>query len=307
MPNLSEPEWTIIDSVSNIMTSTNFATTPAVDPSNDITVNTKPAVAFTEEEKVAETPSITIKPTLVRQDTIDSNASDDTRIRRRRASHRVRDDFSPVRNDFPSSHDVPEILTSPALLERVCKYDGIADLPQGTRHRIYITTYPFTNKDVKKWSWLFALNIEEQYLYDMSRGRNDDDMSDDDMYNRRSRRYRNISPCYEPERDRTIIPCVYLSRALDLEVVPEDAKNVSYLIVTQSRLRPGESQLLIVESRKAVGISVFYEALRGNSTVFVGAVVERPDKNVKAKRFRRVESLEEAVQVKEEGFVGVVC
>jgi hypothetical protein len=89
--------------------------------------------------------------------------------------------------------------------------------------------------------------------------------------------------------------------------VPEDTPDVKFLVVTQNRHQPAGSKLQIVESRKAAGIVMYYEALRGDSTVFVGAVVGWNGERVRAKKFVRVEGLERAMEVKAEGNVGVIC
>jgi hypothetical protein len=52
---------------------------------------------------------------------------------------------------------------------------------------------------------------------------------------------------------------------------------------------------------------MYYESLKGDSIVFVGAVVGKGEKKVHPKKFRMVESLEEAAKAKEEGLVGVIC
>jgi hypothetical protein len=67
------------------------------------------------------------------------------------------------------------------------------------------------------------------------------------------------------------------------------------------------SKLQVVESRKAAGIVMYYEALRGDSVVFVGAVVGWGGERVKTRNFKRVENLEEATTLKVEGKVGIIC
>ena len=84
------------------------------------------------------------------------------------------------------------------------------------------------------------------------------------------------------------IPSVHLSRALDTDVVPETTTDACYLIVTQNRHRPAGSKLQIAESRKAAGILMYYEVLRGDSIMFVGAMANRPKKTVHPKKFRKV-------------------
>jgi hypothetical protein len=304
MPSPSENEWTFINTT---MASTdNTISTPAAEPASEVAINTKPTIMSENEgdnaTKKAHTESV---PKLVRHPSIDSNISDEIEYSRRRTRRRSipRRDFiatspSPTRR----RHRTPILFSSTDLLSQVSVYDGAADLPHPSCSSIYITTYPFTSKDISKWSWLFARAVEDQYL---SRGRgNDESDDDDDEYAPRRRHRRNRSPFYDGTLN---IPSVYLSRALDTEVVPEDTPDVKFLVVTQNRHQPAGSKLQIVESRKAAGIVMYYEALRGDSTVFVGAVVGWNGERVRAKKFVRVEALEGAVEVKAEGNVGVIC
>jgi len=319
MQNIIENEWTFVDPTStrNTMTSTNDTTSaPTAEPKIEVTINTKPTPGVaTKDEKTA--PECTCEagmPKLERQDSVDSiNSIDDGYRRPRRRIHR-RYSPSPSRRRG-SGVDAPTPLfdKSSCFLDSVGKYDGTVDLPRPSRSSIYLTTYPFTDKDVKKWAWLFSLNVEETFLEENTRGRRgrDDNLDDtDDAFYPTVRRARNTSPSwYEPGTND--VPSVYLSRALDKEVVPEDTANVSYLIVTQNRHppagRPAGSKLLVAESRKAAGMLMYYEALRGDSVMFVGAAVGFGGKKVHPKKFRKVESLDEAGKLKEEGVVGVVC
>jgi hypothetical protein len=52
---------------------------------------------------------------------------------------------------------------------------------------------------------------------------------------------------------------------------------------------------------------MFYEALRGDSTVFVGATLGWRGERVRAKKFMRVEGVQGTVEARAEGNVGVIC
>jgi hypothetical protein len=308
MPSSFENEWTFIEPTTNTtMASTNNTiSTSAIEPTIEVTINTKPTTMSENEgeEATERAPTATV-PKVVRHHSIDSNISDEIdysprRTRRRSISRR---DFIPT-SPSPSRRRrrTPILLSSTDLLSQVSVYDGAADLPHPSCSSIYITTYPFTSKDVSKWSWLFARAVEDEYL---SRGRGVDDSDDDDGdYAPRRRHRRNRSPFYDGTLN---IPSVYLSRALDTDVVPEDTPNVKYLIVTQNRHQPAGSKLQVVESRKAAGIVMYYEALRGDSTVFVGGVVGWKGERMRAKEFVRVEGLDGVVEVKAEGNMGIIC
>jgi hypothetical protein len=309
MPDSNENEWTIIDPTNTMASTDNNTSSPAAEPRIEVTINTKPAAMSTnDKEEGTENASPTIAPKTARRDSIDSNISDERDDYHRRAPRRsgYRRDFIPASpSPTRSRHRTPTLSSSTHLLEQqVSKYDGVANLPFPARGSIYITTYPMTDKDVKKWSWLFSRNIEDKYL---SRGRSldyDAESDNDDGYVSRRRLRRDRSPFYDATID---IPSVYLSRALDTDVVPENTADVSYLIVTQNRHQPMGSKLQVVESRKAAGIVMYYEALRGDSVVFVGAVVGWGGERVKTRNFKRVENLEEATTLKVEGKVGIIC
>ena len=100
---------------------------------------------------------------------------------------------------------------------------------------------------------------------------------------------------------------MYLSRALDSEVIPEkDEKDFTYVVVVKNRRRGGGcAKLLTAGGRKAAGIIIYYEALVGNSVVFVGAT--KGELGKKGAKFKRVESVDEAVKVAEEGASGIIC
>lgn len=317
MPRISDNEWTIIDHTStaaqvNTMATINDTTSvPAAEHKIDATINTKanPFVVPTDEKVIPACTCEASMPKLERQDSIESFISVDDNFRR--PPRRIQQNY--IRRYSPSPIGRRRVVYEPTamfdkstqFLDAVGKFDGTVDLPRPSRGAVYLTTYPFTDKDVKKWSWLFSLNVEETSLEQSSRGRDLGFDDGEDNVSPTVRRARNNSPWYDPG---TIdIPSVYLSRALDTDVVPEETANISYLIVTQNRHRPTGSKLLVAESRKAAGIMMYYEALKGDSTVFVGVVLDFGAKKVHPKKFKKVESLEDAIQAKEQGFMGVIC
>jgi hypothetical protein len=326
MPFASENEWTVITpepSITDAMASSSqVLPAPAAESKIEFTINTKPTANPTTiegEKKLdsADNRDDTSVPKLVRRDSFDSVLSCDDDYRR--PLPRVRPNYvrryspSPirVRNAVPLAKLPVVLSTSVTLLDKVDKYDGIADLPYPARVSIYLTTYPFTDKDVKKWSWLFSLGVEETFLVESGRGRGRVGEGDSDEEGgvstvRPVRRRRDRSPFYN-DPGTIDLPSVYLSRALDEEIVPEDTKDVRYLIVIQNRHRPAGSKLLVAESRKAAGMMMYYELLRADSVVFVGAAVGLGNKSVHPKKFMKAETLADALKLKEEGFVGVVC
>ena len=176
-------------------------------------------------------------------------------------------------------------------------------LPTPISRDIYVATYSFGDKDVRKWSWLMAAGVDEEYLVEKSQGA---DCNGDNVPGvERVRQRRNEPHVYGVGG--IDIASVYLSRALDVEVVPEDSKHdIRYFIITQSRYQLTGAKLIVAESRKAAGVMMYHEALKGDSIVFVGATVHQC-KVVHPKNFKKVASLEEAVDVQNVGFVGVIC
>jgi hypothetical protein len=301
-------EWTMIDPTTNTMASTdNITAGPPAETAIEGTSNTKPtAIPTRGREEVTESAPTPVAPKLVRQPSIDSNVSDELDYSR----HTRRRPFVPVSPPPNRSRHYTVMLPPPVqifssahLLSQVSVYDGMVELPHPPRSNIYITTYPFSSKDVSKWSWLFARAVEDVYL-SQGRGLDSDAESEDGEYEPRRQPRRNGPPFWDGT---TIIQSIYLSRALDAEVLPEDAPDVRYLIVTQNRHQPAGSKLQIVESRKAAGIVMFYEALRGDSTVFVGATLGWRGERVRAKKFMRVEGVQGTVEARAEGNVGVIC
>ncbi|KAF1975156.1 hypothetical protein BU23DRAFT_566741 [Bimuria novae-zelandiae CBS 107.79] len=225
---------------------------------------------------------------------------------------------SPPRYHDPPFVSTPQLDTSSQLLDFI-HYDGVVKLPFPAQSHIFITTFPFTNKHVQEWSWLFQLDIEEKYLHKPTEVTDDDVDSETEWYsnerrgriNRPIRMHRGRRDRF-PNFDNTIdFASVYLSRALDRTVIPEASeKDFTYIIVVKNRgMSGGGAKKLTADSRKAAGILMYYEALIGNSVAFVGAVREVTDdgENVKTRTYKKVDSVYEAVKAAEEGVFGVLC
>lgn len=326
-------------------TETEPATEPQAQPKVvELTINAKPTTANEAEEKEPEKepepePTTKEKPEkaerprkLPRSDTKDFNdlidytdsECDNDRTRRLPPPRRRHRDFSPVRI-IPPAIDPPLITSSTNLLEKLNNFDGIAEAPFPARGGVYLSTYPFSNKDVQRWSWILGSGVEETYMSEPKKSNakqdDDDDEEEDEWYQPRGRgvrphpyinRHRNRSPGFDPMGNE--VSSVFLSRALDTKVVPEDGK-VKFVIVAQNKSKNASSagavRLLVSESRKAAGMLIFYELLNGASINFVGAVPAEA-KLVREKKkkvqFKRTETLDEAVKLYEdEGIVGVVC
>ncbi|PSN60822.1 hypothetical protein BS50DRAFT_198705 [Corynespora cassiicola Philippines] len=311
MTSSIDQQWTIINPTNTMATTDSQPETqapaPTTEPKIELTINAKPA----EKEAHKNCTCNANPPKLNRNDTVDSDSEEEwyTRSRPQRRAPIRRYSVSPVRIRTAPPLPVSTMLSSSTqLLAKAGDFDGIADMPYPARSSAYLTTYPFTDRDVKKHAWLIASGVEDTFMSDLG-GRadaGDDDNGAEFPALVRTRR-RDRSPFYDPGT--SDIPSIYLSRALDPSVVPEDsALNVRFLIVVQNRARPAGSKLMVAESRKAAGIMMFYEALTGNSIVFVGAVVHSCKRMARMK-VKRVESLEEAVTLQQdgEGVVGVVC
>ena len=309
MSSSIDDEWTDLDPISTpqIKMADIHETPNTTDATaRECTINTKSTV---DEKKHNDECTCDTRPPLVRQNSVDSI---DEEYRRPRRAGRV-PPLPPQRRYTPSPHrynPLPNPFTyesryvssSSQLLEKVGKEDGIVDLPAPAIRNVYLTTYPFGDKDVKKWAWLLAAGVEDEYVAQSFRG---DCNGGDEPAVERVRQRRGEVPIYDPGN--IDLPSVYLSHALDTEVVPEDSKhNVRYLIVTQNRLRPAGCKLLVAESRKAAGVLIYYEILRGDSVLFVGATVHQC-KSISSKKYKKVASLDEAVSLQDEGFVGIVC
>lgn len=204
----------------------------------------------------------------------------------------------------PSSHPPPPpipypylrlvINSSTQLLDRIGCEDGLFELPPPSIGQVYLATYPFGDKDVKKWSWLFAADIENKVVAQIKRGSGED-----------------AEPICNGSRKHVSqdngMQFAFLSCALDTAVVPEDTShNVRFFVVVQNRLWQNGVKLLIAESRKAAGILIYFELLHGGSVPFVGAMVHDCQSG-REKRYKRVTSFEEAVGLYKRGIVGVFC
>jgi hypothetical protein len=313
---IGREQWTIIDHT-NVMSSNTEQ--PQVDattskPTVELTLNAKTTKTDAGPDTTAEKKDseciCPVHPTLKRDNTFDTEEDDwyPPRSRpQRRAPPIRRYSISPVRYGRPAPPpplDTAFISSSTILLSQVNSCDGIVELPQPAQSNAYLTTFPFTNKDVKKYTWLFASGVEDHFLTDYGRDATDDYAPYPAVVRTRNR---SRSPYYN--RADVDIPTAFLSRALDTSVVPEDGENkVKYWIVVAKRQRPHEVKLIVAESRKAAGIFMYCELLNSNSVSFVGAVLD-DGRKLRGMKFKRVESLQEAVEMKdeEEGVVGVVC
>lgn len=299
----TEDEWTVLNLTATPETNMEHIDSEAANKGEvstlECSINTK---SVSDEEKHQKECTCEVRPTLLRKDSVESIDED---IRRPRRAGRVpapprRYTPSPDRYNPPPRYIVSKINSSTQLLDSVGKDDSVVELPAPAIRNVYLTTYPFGDKDVKKWSWLFAAGIEDESVIQSTR----DTIGDQPSVERVRIRNDGFVP-YDPER--VDIPSVFLSRALDTEVVPEDTKhNVRYLIVTQKRLRPTGAKLIVAESRKAAAIQIYYSMLKGNPVSFVGATVHQC-KTVHPRKYRKVNSLEEAMSIQDEGFVGIVC
>lgn len=229
-------------------------------------------------------------------------------------------EYSPPPPRWPAPDPATPLLNSSVQLLEQLNYDGLADLPYPARSSIYLSTYPFTDKDVKEWSWLFQLGIEGKFLSKQGDLQDDCDDEDDWMYpgDRRGRIAVRSIPHHRGRRDRSPtyaydsgadIPYVYLSRALDAAVVPESSeKEFTFVIVVRNRGRVGGgAKLLTARSRKAAGILIYYEALIGHSVVFLGAMKEDVERGTKFRNYKQAENVEEAVTISGGDVVGIIC
>lgn len=301
MSSHTEDEWSVLDpntsSQTNMEQANNVGLNEGDTSTRDCSINTKP------EERLKGECGCETKPVLLRKDSIESIDEDYRRPRRSgRALPRVHRRYTPSPTRYyPPPLAIPSMISSSTqLLERVGKDDGIVELPVPALRNIYLTTYPFGDKDVKKWSWLLAAGIEDEFLVPSSHN-----VGGDVLTVERARQRNDGFVPFEP--DRIDIPAVNLSRALDTGVVPEDTKHdVRYLIVTQKRLQPHGAKLIVAESRRAAGIQIYYTVLTGDPILFVGATVHQC-KTIHPKNYKKVASLEEAISIQDAGFAGIVC
>jgi len=264
-----------------------------------------------------KTPVEPKKPSLKHHDTFEPYYSEaefytepefNSRSRPRRRS------MSPYRQIYPRriTTEVPMLTSSSLLLSRAGNHDGIADLPYPARSTVYLTTFPFSDRDVQKWAWLFNLGVEEKYVYERDGyGRPDPYLMHDEWvpdtrdvhYEPIIERRRARSPYYDPLS--TGISTVFFSKALDTDIIPEETDNLQYVIVVQGQSRGDKAaKLLVAQSRKAAGMLMYVEVLSGCSIVFVGAMKKMEGKNM-GRKFKKVEKLEE---LSGDGkFFGVIC
>jgi hypothetical protein len=192
---------------------------------------------------------------------------------------------------MPFPYEPSRISSSTQLLDQLGKEDGVFELPYPVNGRVYLATYPFGDRDVQKWSWLFAAGIEDEYI-----------VRDSEEQARPSRGSRHQYNARDED-----MSSVHLSRALDVNVVPEDSKHsVRFFIVTENPGRLSGFKLLVAESRKAASLLIYYEMLKGDSVLFVGAMVHEC-KTGRPKRYKKVNNLEEAAALYNKGAVGVIC
>lgn len=307
MSSHTDGEWTILNL--NVSPITMEASAPEVSNETETfvresTINAKSSAG---DKKDKDDCTCAKKPIMLRENSLESIDED---YRRPRADRVPRPrHYTPSPRRYPLGPDrftYPEqrvVNSSAQMLEQIGKEDGIMELPAPARGSFYLTTYPFGTKDVKKWAWLLASGIEDEYLAEAlpSIDRNGGRLFGVE----RVRQHRDHSPVYIAGN--IDLPSAYLSRALDTDVVSEDTEHaVRYLIVIQNRHRPRGAKLLVAESRKAAGIAMYYEILKGDSVMFVGATVHQC-KSAAPEKYRKVASLEEAVSAKDEGYVGIIC
>lgn len=307
MSSHTEDEWTILNPT--ILSQANMEAVVSEVPNTaemldrESTVDAKPA---TTTPKPREDCTCEAKPVLARKESIESIDEDNRRPRRVRSIPSPPPcRYTPSPNRYcpppPPFVDPNSIRSSTQLLERVGKEDGIVEFPTLGLRSVYLATYPFGNKDVQKWSWLFAAGIEGEYLVQSPR----DVLGGLPMVERIRPRSDGLTPHYG--NDKYAIPPVYLSRALDTQIVPEHSEHsVRYLIVTENHPRAEGVQLMVAESRKAAGMLIYYAALNGDPVLFVGATAHQC-KTVHANRYKKVHTLDEAVTLQHDGFAGIVC
>ncbi|KAL5407920.1 hypothetical protein PMIN04_011584 [Paraphaeosphaeria minitans] len=334
-PHIDHEPWNLVQ----------HPTTMAPAPPNDFSDERKPDVSSVEQQveksevtKPNEASSSERKedtPQLKRNETAESWYTDNMDFVHRGAPRTLDpyDEFVPPHRlprparrvpppppRWPTTDPAAPLLNSSVQLLEQLHYDGLADLPYPAKSSIYLSTFPFTDKDVREWSWLLQLGIEGKFLSKQGDLRDEDGDDEDDWLYPGDRRgriavrsiphrgRRDRSPIY-PYDNVAEIPSVYLSRALDAAVLSESSeKKFTFVIVVRNRGRVGGGvKLLTAGSRKAAGILIYYEALVGYSVVFVGAMKEGVEKGTKACKYKRAEHVEEAATMADEGVVGVIC
>ena len=299
MSTCTEDEWTLVVPITQPQTSmdTTACESPnmADAPVQDSTMDNK---NDTNEDKNKDGCTCENNAPLRREDSKDSIEKEHCRPRRTNRRRPTSPDYYPPPipiysppPPMPFPYQSSRISSSTQLLDQFGKEDGVFELPYPVNGRVYVATYPFGDRDVQKWSWLFATGIEDEYI-----------VRESEEQARPSRGNRNRYSARDED-----MSSVYLSRALDVNVVPEDTKHsVRFFIVTESPGRSSSFKLLVAESRKAASMLIYYEMLKGDSVLFVGAMVHEC-KTGRPKRYKKVSSLEEAVALYNKGAVGVIC
>ena len=185
------------------------------------------------------------------------------------------------------------VSNSTSLLSLLDSYEGMINVVH--RHNFYTLTYPFADADVQNLAWLFTYGMLDGWTDRIA-----------PYYGMSSRDYMHVN--------HTEMAILRMSAAL--RVLPrQEEDKVKYVIVCQNRDVLGSYKLLVSYSRKAVGMDIFYELLKGNSVVFIGLVlkhvavpVEAPHSNPPI-RFTRVDSVKAAMDIAEmeDRRVGILC
>jgi hypothetical protein len=321
-------QWTFIDHSSPSNMSTENTQTPAAatsEPNIEVTINTKSKDdnITSSDKKKPDTCTCPVHPTLNRTDTSDFNNSElfdaEEELMPRSRPHRRGPvhPYSPTPPGFyppgPQGRQLwsPEtvhISSSAVLLSQVGKFDGLATLPFPARNSVYLATFPFGDRDTKKYAKMFVNGTEEHWPTESSANPNVDSWNE--YPGTMNSGYTRPAP-YDPNNSE--VPSLFLSRALDPAVIPEKHEHqVQYWIVVQRRSRARGAKLLVADTRKGAAMLVFHEALLGNSVVFVGAAVigEKGRNELRGVKFNRMENFGEAVKltVKADGReIGVIC
>ncbi len=169
-------------------------------------------------------------------------------------------------------------------------FEGSVEINTRRRDIAYVATYPYSDANVQKFSWLFMLGRLDTWVTEPQTP---------SQYNA-VQHYR---------RPNIGIQNIRLSApALDMDV--DDEPGVKFLFVTQEKDGLQTFKLTVSDSKPAAGIDMYYELLQGHSIVFVGAVLKDAPVPMMSRypafEFKRVGSAEEAENLAE-GVVGVIC
>lgn len=303
-----EDDWAVLDpSVTHKMsvkTTAHEITTKTGPAHNDCTIDKKSDVDNMKDCFSQNSPMK--KPGIVPQDSFDSEGENLSPLRRTGGicpepkpcyrqpilDHKV----LPVPPPSPTLSHLRRSLvnSSTQLLAKVDCEDGIIELPPPSIGQVYLATYPFSNIDVNGWSWIFGAGIEDKFIVPTA-----------PIPHTYAQQSRSATPEYFSRNDG--LPFAFLSRALDTAVVPEDTKHiVRFLIVVKKSTLESGAKLIVVESRKAAGMLIYYELLKGACIPFVGATTlgyRSGEKN----RYKRVNSLDEAAALYNRGVIGIIC